>query len=711
MERLEAFFAPNSIAVIGASRDPEKLGYGVARNLIGSGYPGKVYLINPNGGELFGKKLVKSVNDLDQPVDLGLIVLSPNLVPDALSESSKKGIKNFIILSGGFKESGEEGAHIEKQCKQIAEKEQLRVMGPNCIGILDTNYPLDTTFIQPPMPKPGEVAFVTHSGALGAAMIDWAREEGFGFSQLISLGNQMDINESDVLFPIVQNPQTKVITLYLESIQDGMAFLREAEIAASIKPVLALKVGRTEAGKKAAYSHTGALAGSDSAYSAAFRRAGILRVERIEDLFRKAKALAWTSLPHGNKVAILTNAGGPGVTAADAIERYGLAAAELSQSTQDKLSDLLPQAASVGNPVDMLASASPEIYAQCLELLLDDQGVDMVLVIAPPPPMFKSLDIARELAGVVGQFSKPVVVALMGSYLVEEAVSFLDERKIAVYAFPEDGIVALVTLWNRAEILNRDRSLLAYKVSGENRRSVGQLLKGLKQKGGFVPMDTALEIARRYDLPLLEQVFASSPEKAAEVAAEIGYPVALKIAVKGISHKSDLGGVLLNLKSEEEVIEGYTTLSRTAARHLSKDYVFGVHIQRMVRAGQEVIVGAVRDPVFGPIVMFGSGGVDVEGLQDIQFAVAPLIKADLEYLINETWAGKKLMGFRGCQKADIEAVKETLTKVGQVMIDNQEITEIEINPLIVLEGEQGAYGVDFRMVVSPAKMSDRISLS
>ncbi|MCB2179916.1 acetate--CoA ligase family protein [bacterium] len=699
MSTLKPFFEPESVVVIGASRNPEKLGYGVARNLIGSGYAGEIYLVNPSGGAIFEHPLYGSLDELPNGIELGLIVVPPKHVPDTLISCGKKQIQHVIILTGGFKESGEEGAEIERVCQQIAKENHIRVIGPNCIGVLDTHTPLDTTFIQPPMPDAGEIAFITHSGALGAAMIDWARGQGFNFSRVISLGNQMDVNESDVLVPTAESIFTRVITMYLEGVQDGRNFMHQAQEVSKIKPLLALKVGSTSVGQKAASSHTGALAGSDMAFDAAFRRAGVQRMDSIEKMFQAAKTLAWCNLPENSRVAILTNAGGPGVTAADALEQNGLIAAKLSESTIRRLKDLLPGAASFQNPVDMLASASPQVYGACLGVLLDDPGVDMALVIAPPPPMFEALDIAEEIIAAAATTHKPVVTSFMGSRLVADAVTRLREAKIPEYSFPEDGVAALAALWRTNEIQNRSEGEISYLPSEEALEMVQGVLDTISTKGQFIPSEIAGILLKQYGMPVLNLEYAASADLAEQQAVRMGFPVAMKVAVNDISHKSDVGGIILNLDSETAVRESYLELEHKIAPLLPAEESFGVHLQKMVEKGQEVIIGAVRDPLFGPLVMFGSGGVEVEGLKDIQFAIAPLTAEDLDYMLEHTWAGEKLRGFRSYAKADIEAVKIALIQLGQLMVDFPEIQEIEINPLIVFEEGSGAAAVDVRLLI------------
>ncbi len=381
---MENFFTPRGVVVVGASTDPTKLGYGVARNLLEGGFPGAVHLVNPKGGELLGHRLYPSVTDVPDPVDLAVILIPAPAVPPTLEACGRRGIRAAVVASGGFRETGRQGAELEAACVEIARKHDIRLMGPNCIGLVDTHLPLDTTFLPPPGPPVGNVAFVTHSGALAAAVIDWARGQAFGFSRLVSLGNQADVNETDILPVVAEDPHTHAIALYLESIAAGRRFVATAQAVSRKKPLIALKVGRTEAGQQAAASHTGALAGQEVAFDAAFRRAGVLRAGSVAQMFQWAHTLASAPLPHNDRVLILTNAGGPGVTAADAIASEGLRLARLTPQTVEGLRTFLPPAASLHNPVDMLASASPEQYARALQLGLEDPGVDMVMVILPP---------------------------------------------------------------------------------------------------------------------------------------------------------------------------------------------------------------------------------------------------------------------------------------------------------------------------------------
>ncbi len=452
-QTLKTFFSPKGVVIIGASTDPAKLGYVMARNLLRSGYTGAMHYVNPKGGSLFERPLYKTIKQVPNPVDLAVILVAAPVVPETLKACAARGIKAVIIATGGFREAGPEGAALEEECLKIAKKHGMRLIGPNCIGLLDTHLPLDTTFLPPPPPAPGPVAFLSHSGAICAALTDWMRGQGMGLSRLVSLGNQVDVNETDLLTLTADDPHTRVITLYIESIRDGRRFMAEARKASLKKPIIALKVGRSAAGQKAAASHTGALAGAEAAYDAAFRKAGILRADNTEEAFHWARALAWCPLPKGNRVAILTNAGGPGVTAADALEANGLELAVLSEDTLTGMRAVLPPFASLNNPVDILASAPPDAYAVCLKLLLEDPGVDMAMVIVPPPPAFAAGAVAKAIIPVIQTSDKPVVVVPMGDSLIQESLAFLRANEVVDYRFSERAVNALGALWQRAESL------------------------------------------------------------------------------------------------------------------------------------------------------------------------------------------------------------------------------------------------------------------
>lgn len=693
-DTLTPFFDPRGVVVVGVSRDPTKLGYGLARNLIQSGYSGAVHFVNPKGDTLLGRPIYPAISQVPDPVDMAVILVPPPFVPPALEECGSRGIRAAIIATGGFRETGEEGARLEEQCLEIARRHGIRLIGPNCIGLTNTHLPIDTTFLQPPPPPPGEVAFISHSGAICAAVIDWVRGQGIGLSHLISLGNSVDVDESEVLAPVAADPHTHVITLYLETIHNGSQFVERAKAASRHKPLIALKVGRFEAGKRAAASHTGALAGAETAYDAAFRKAGVLRAGTTEEMFQWARALAWSPLPKGRRVAVLTNAGGPGVTAADALELNGLTLADLSAETHAALKAILPAAASLHNPVDMLASASPENYADCLRLLLADPGVDMALVIAPPPPASSAGAVAKAIIPIIQTAEKPVVVSLMGDRLIQEGVEFLRAAKIAEYRFPEWAASALGALWQRAEIIQRQEEQAETPAGIQPQTAADILAAGVS--GEFLPTEAANDLLAAYGIATQRLELAQTADEAVALSRKTGFPVALKVASPDIAHKSDIGGVLLNLKDERAVAEGFALVTAHARAARPQARLEGAHIQRMLPPGQEVIVGVVRDPQFGAMVMFGSGGVEVEGLKDVAFALAPLTRRQAEELLENTWAGRKLQGFRNLPPADREAVLDALIRLAQLAYDHPQIAEVEINPLRALPPGEGAVAIDVR---------------
>jgi len=709
---IQTFFSPKGVVVIGASTSSEKLGYGVARNLVQSGYQGAIHFISQKQGELFGLPLYTDLDQVPEPVDLAILIVPPNATPKTIEDCGRRGIKAAIIMSSGFREAGPEGAALERECLNIAHAQGVRLLGPNCIGTIDTHLPLDTTFLQPPMPAQGHIGFISHSGAFCAAIVDWARGEGFGFSQLISLGNQVDVNETDILSALADNEHTRVIVLYMESVSEGRRFVEVARDVTQRKPVIALKVGRFESGQKAAASHTGALAASDIAFDAAFEKAGILRADSAEQMFDWARALE--SYPRGldtprqtrgysttkqNGIAILTNAGGPGVIAADALETNGLSLAKLNESTLKALIANLPPAASVFNPVDMLASASPEQYASCLKLLLEDPNVDGVMVILPPPPMFKAEDAAEKLVEVISAQSgvlaaedgdrsrrrssgKPVVIALMGSTSVEEARKTFQRSNVRTYPFPEHAASALAALAQHAEYLTTETLR-----HGD--------LKNSQWLRDSVVSSSAEELLATYEIPNAPVKFARDEHEAIAIANELGYPVVMKIASPDISHKSDVGGVMLNITDARSLQSGYTQILKRVKELRPDPQIEGVTIQRQIPQGQEVIVGMVRDPQFGPLMMFGSGGVEVEGLKDVAFALAPLNQAEAGKMIRKTWAGRKLQGFRHIPPANKDSVIDVLIKLSRLAMENENIEEIEINPLRVLN--KGVVALDVRI--------------
>ena len=706
---LTTFFKPLGVVIIGASKDPTKLGYGLARNLIQSHYQGEIYFVNPKGGELLGRPIYPRVGLVPDPVDLASILIPAPFVPQALRECGQRGIPAAIIGAGGFREVNEEGAALEDECFHIAQEFGIRLLGPNCVGLLDTHLPIDITFLPPPGPTPGDVAFISHSGAICAAVVDWARGQGYGLSRMVSLGNQLDVCGADLLVPVAEDVYTNVLALYLEGVKDGRRFVEQARLVTPIKPIIALKVGRFEAGQRAVASHTGALAGREVAYTAAFRRAGVLRAETSEGMFDRARALAWCPLPQGCRVAVITNAGGPGVTAADALEALGLLLTELSEETRAALQEILPPASSLNNPVDMLASAGPEQFAETLKIILADPGVDSVMVIYPTPPMYTSGAVTKAMIPVIHNSRKPVVVVVMGERMIQEAVEHLRAARIPEYRFPERAAAALSALVDRSEllafagaepiILEDVKTDFVYSILSDISTSSNKKLS-ITANNQFLPSEKSLSILDAYGIPTMKMELAYNEHDAVSWARKMGFPVALKIASPDIPHKSDVGGVMLNLDDENAVRTGFQAVKKRVLETHPHALIQGVHVQQMVSSGQEVIVGAIQDPQFGALVMFGSGGIEVEGLKDVSFALAPISQLEAEYLLQSTWAGRKLEGFRNLLPGDRESVKNVIIRLAQLAADHPRLAEIEINPLRVLPSGQGAVAVDVRIRVA-----------
>ena len=673
------FFKPQGVVIIGASTSPEKLGYSAARNLIQSGYQGAIHFVSQRQGELFGHPLYTSLTQVPDPVDLAILIVPPSVTPKIIEDCGQRGIKAAIIVSSGFREVGTEGAILEQECLNMAHVHGVRLLGPNCIGAIDTHLPLDTSFLKPPMPDAGGIGLISHSGAFCAAIIDWARTQGFGFSRLVSLGNQVDVNETDMLPMVAADEHTHVIVLYMESVSNGQEFVNTAREVSKIKPIIALKAGRFESGQKAASSHTGALAGAESAFDAAFAKAGVLRADTIEQVFSWARALESCPLPRGRDIAILTDAGGLGVIAADLLETFGLHLAQLSESTLNALSASLPPAAAIHNPVDMIASASPENYAHCLKLLLDDDNVHGVIVILLPPPLYTAEFVAELIIPIIQNSNKPVLTTLIGSNFIEKARDLFNASKVVTYPFPEHCASALSVLVRRAEFLTMETQ------------------KELKPPSfhDSVVSSSLDELLPQYGIPTAPIKLARNETEAVIIANELGYPVVMKIASPDILHKSDVGGVALNIQNDKSLQHAYAQIIERVKTSKAEARIDGVYIQQQVPDGQEVIVGMVRDPQFGPMMMFGSGGVEVEGLKDVAFALAPLNQAEAENMIRKTWAGRKLQGFRNISPADEESVVDVLVKLSWLAFENETIEEIEINPLRVLS--KGSIAVDVRM--------------
>ncbi len=694
---LEGMFDPKGVVVVGASLNPTKLGYGVARNLVVSGYPGAIHFVNPRGGMLFDRPLHKDLQEVPDPVDLAVIMVPAGKVPNVLEECGIRGIGYAIIGAGGFRETGEEGLALEARCLEIAQAHGIRVLGPNCIGYLDTHIPIDTSFLPLPGPIRGDIAFLSHSGAICETVIDWARGQGFGLSRLVSLGNQMDLTEGEVLPAVAADANTRVVAMYMEGVGDGGMFIEQAGRVTPLKPVVAIKVGRSRSGRQAVASHTGALAGRDEAFDAAFRKAGVIRARHSEEMFDWARALAWCRPPRGPNVAVLTNAGGPGAIAADALEDNGLKLPALRPETRQALAQLLPEAASLRNPVDMLAGAGPREYADCLKLLLDDEGVDGIIVILPPPPVTTAAEVAGAIIPVIRSAEKPVVVALMGEELIAHAARLFRQSRIPDYRFPERAASVFRVLHERSMQLERLRSMPALFSDVDPDLADDRLKQARNGREGFISVNYAHAIVEAYKIPLLPYRAVKDVEQALEAAEALGYPVVMKLDSPDLTHKSDLGVLALGLNTPTELRKAHQDILQNAHESIPGVDVEGILIQPELQGGQEVIVGFVRDEQFGPLMMFGTGGVEVESQNDVAFELAPLSREEAEAMVDRTQAGRKLRGFRNTRPGDRECVIEVLLRMSQLATRHPHIQELEINPLRVMPRGKGALALDVRL--------------
>ncbi|MCC6022878.1 MAG: acetate--CoA ligase [Desulfurococcaceae archaeon] len=696
---MKELFKPRNVVVIGASREPGKVGHAVLRNIIESGFKGEVYPVNPRADKVLGLNAYKSVLEVPGDVDLAVIVIPAQAVLDVMEECGRKGVKYAVVISAGFKEIGGEGIEREGKLIEIARKYGVRVVGPNCLGIIDLHTPLNASFASIPETK-GGIAFISQSGALLSAILDWAPKAGIGFSKIVSLGNKADLNEVDFLTYLGEDPETKVILLYLESIADGRRFIEVGSTVTRKKPVILLKGGITEAGAKAALSHTGSMAGGITALKAALRKAGIIQVSSVSELFDMAIAFNSQPIPAGSRVGIVTNAGGAGVVISDLLVSRGLKLAEPSRYTVDYLRSVLPPVASVYNPVDVIGDAKADRYGVAIEALLRDPNIDSLLVILTPQVVTEPEETAKVIVELSRRYpSKPILAIFMGGGKVEKATRILIENNIPVYDMPERAVTAVLGLSNYRELRELLTKALEYvEVFDVDKEKALEIIEEVRRQGRRVLLEhEAKEIVRSYGIPVVPTKLAVSEDRAVEIARKLGYPVVVKISSPDIIHKSDIGGVITNLKSDDEVAEAFRTVISNARRYVPTASIYGATVQKMVPKGREVIIGATKDPVFGHLIMFGLGGIYIELFKDVSFRLAPLSIYEAKEMITETKAYTLLRGFRGEPPADINSIVNILLRVSKLVTDIPQIVEIDINPLFVYE--IGAIAVDARIII------------
>ena len=702
---LDSIFYPRSIAVVGASRHPGSVGHSLLANLIDSRFQGVVYPVNPGARGILGIKCYPNVIEIPDVVDLAVILVPAPIVPEVLEECGRKSIKGAIIISAGFKEVGGAGIDLENNVRSILHKHDIALVGPNCLGVInaDPASSLNATF-GTQMPEEGNIAFISQSGALCVAVLDYAKESNIGFSKFISMGNKAGLNENELLLYLKDDPKTDVILMYLEDLVDGREFMSIARSITSHpknpKPIITLKAGRTLIGARAVSSHTGSLAGSDKVYDAIFEQSGVIRGETLEEISDYVKAFSSQPLPKADNVAIVTNSGGPGILATDACIQNGLRVDPFPARMKKELRALLPETVSLNNPIDLIAEAQSEQYEATLDTILKNKQIHSSIIILTPTAFTKVEDVAHSIISVTKKHGKPVVCCFLGVYDVSRGIDILEAHGIPAYRFPESAARVLSVLTWFTWWLKRTRTgIKKYRADKSRARKAIDAVRG--EGRTFLLEHEAYEVMEAYGFPVLPFTLAKTSEQAAKAAGSIGFPVVLKIASQDIIHKFDFGGVKLNLKNISEVRKAYREILDNVKTRNPRARITGTLVEPMAPAGKEVILGMNRDPQFGPILMFGLGGIYVEALQDVTFRLAPIRELTARMMIKRTKAHKILEGFRGEPPNDTEALEDCLKRLSQLVTDFEDIQELDINPLLVFEKGKGCMIVDARIILTP----------
>ncbi|MBS3825392.1 bifunctional acetate--CoA ligase family protein/GNAT family N-acetyltransferase [Candidatus Bipolaricaulota bacterium] len=698
-EKLDKIFKPESLAVIGASEKEGSVGYTLMENIVNL-FEGDIYPVNINRDEVMDIEAFSSVSEIENEVDLAVIATPAKTVPDIVDECGKSGIEAAIVISAGFSETGDEGKKLENAIEEKRKKHEMRILGPNCLGTIRPGDNVNLTFLRKD-PAAGKVAFLSQSGAMGSAILDWSTKAKVGFSAFVSVGNMLDIDFGDLIDYFGQDPKTNSIIMYMETVKNAEKFMSAARGFARTKPILVIKAGKYSKSAEAVASHTGSLAGEDQIYDAAFKRAGVTRVSDVDDLFSSSETLSKQNLPDGPSMAIITNAGGPGIMTTDAILDSGGKVADLSSSTEEKLTELLPPQASKKNPVDVLGDAGPSRYKDSIRICAEDENVDGIIVIYAPQGEATAQDAAKAVADVSGETEKPIVTSFMGAGEVDKGRQVLRESDVPTRPTPEQAISAYMYMHRYARNLE-----LLYETPEElptNSQPPHHHLKALVRKVLSADRTTLTEVESKkfldtYDIPTSPTKVAESPDQAANLAYEIGYPVVLKIYSHDITHKTDVGGVELNLQDKEEVKEAYERIVSRAKNHRPSAEVLGVTVQKMIsNVDYELILGSKKDPLFGASILFGRGGTGVELYKDTSAGFPPLNQVLAHRLMEDTKVYQLLKGYRGREGADIRELEKQLIRFSQLIIDFPEIKEIDINPLAVIDGSFRA--LDARIIL------------
>lgn len=700
MPDLTKIFRPSSLALIGVSRKEGSLGKKFLDAILGMHFKGKIYIVNPKAEQISGIACYPDLNSLPEKPDLAVILLPYKFVLDSLRDLGKHGVQNVIVISAGFKEIGGEGVKREQELVKIAHEHGMNLLGPNCMGLFNTDpsVSFNGTF-SPTLPNPGHVAYVSQSGALGVAIIELAANSDLGFSVFVSTGNKAIISDHHVLEFLRNDDNTYLVTMYLESVDNPPEFLKAAKALAVEKPVLAVKAGRTESGKKAASSHTGALANPEYVMDGFLKQCGVIRMETMEDMFDAARALAAQPLPKSPNVAVVTNAGGPGILASDALEQHGLTLASFEQKTIEKLRSILPEEAACTNPVDMIASANHQTYRDALEIVLEDPNVDsVILIIVKPPVDTTPALIAEHLKPVLGKTEKTVLPVLMAQRDQTAGTEIFKQLKLPLFSYPESAVRALSTMFRYRQIQQN----LKKETSGIHVGKASEMpLKTASSEISQAPVSDLLQLLQKHHIPVVDYVISRKANDLLKFMKEYSAPVVLKIANEHIIHKTEHGLVQLNISSQEELIAAIQQMQAKAKALLPSDVKPAFLIQKQLRSQLEFVLGGKRDVVFGPIVMFGIGGIFVEVLKDVSFRLAPLSRLDALQMIDELKTRKLLDGFRNLPVVNRSQIGELIVNFSMLLAQHPEIEEMDLNPIIWTE--EGAVVVDARATLKGSK--------
>ena len=705
---LDKIFNPQNVAIIGASDVEGSVGYAIVKNFTQMGYTGKVFFVNNRKPEILGVKTYLTVDQVSEPIDLAIIATPAKTIPDVMEECGKAQVKGVIIVSAGFKETGAPGKALEERISDVAKKYGIRVVGPNCIGLIRPRNNLNATFLDK-MPKPGNIAFISQSGALGSAILDWAIHQNIGFSNFVSVGSMIDVDFGDLIDYFGSDSKTRSILMYIEGITDARKFMSAARHFARTKPIIVVKSGQFSESAKAAASHTGSLSGEDSIYDAAFKRAGIVRVNEIADLFNAAEVLGTQPLPQGPNLAIITNAGGPGVMATDALIAQGGKLAKLSQKTLDSLNGVLPPFWSHGNPIDVLGDARSERYKAAVEACLNDEKIDGILIVFTQQAVSESVEIAKNIVELVRSKSyqnKTILTSFMGYGAVQEANNILSANNIPTYTTPEQAIRTYMYMYNyqrNIDLLYETPEEIPVDAAPPKRPIMAIIRNAAFENREILTEDEAKKILKYYNFPVVKTAVANNVEEAVLFAQEMGFPVVLKILSPQIIHKSDAGGVILNVNSPQKVREAFEVLIQRATAYNPNAQIIGVTVQAMIeKKGQEIIIGGKTDPVFGPVILFGMGGVGVELFKDYSIGLPPLNTTLIHRMMEETKIYRLLKGWRNAPPMDLKKLDETVLMFSQLLVDFPQIKEIDINPLLI--SEKDACILDARIVIDKDKV-------